>query len=84
MNRWVVLSLAFIALTAPLYLLFIEAGFPSPSLCVIGGYAYWDRHFTAFVRERAPLFTAPYGNPYGLQLVVDRSTCGVFLGSTRC
>jgi len=71
-NIWATLSLAFIALTAPLYLLFIEAGFPSPSLCVTGGHTYWDKHFTAFVRECAPLFTAPYGNPYGLQLIVDR------------
>ena len=71
-NRWAVLSLAFVSLTAPLYLLFIEAGFPSPSLCVTGGYDYWDKHFSAFLRECAPLFTAPYGNPYGLQLVVDR------------
>ena len=72
MNRWAVLSLAFVALTASLYPLFIKAGFPSPSLCVTGGYDYWDKHFSAFLRECAPLFTAPYGNPYGLQLVVDR------------
>ena len=71
-NRWPVLSLAFVALTASLYPLFIKAGFPSPLLCVTGGYDYWDQHFSAFLRECAPLFTAPYGNPYGLQLVVDR------------
>jgi hypothetical protein len=71
-NRWAVLSLAFVALTTSLYPLFIKAGFPSPSLCVTGGYDYWDEHFSAFLRECAPLFTAPYGNPYGLQLVVDR------------
>ena len=72
MNRWAVLSLAFVALIASLYPLFIKAGFPNPSLCVTGGYDYWDQHFSAFLRECAPLFTAPYGNPYGLQLVVDR------------
>ncbi len=71
-NRWAVLSLAFIALTASLYPLFIKPGFPSPSLCVTGGYDYWDQHFSAFLRQCAPLFTAPYGNPYGLQLIVDR------------
>ena len=71
-NRWAVLSLAFVAITALLYPVFMKAGFPSPSLCVTGGYEYWDRHFTAFVRECAPLFTAPYGKPYGLQLIVDR------------
>jgi len=71
-NRWAALSLAFVALTASLYPLFIKAGFPSPSLCVTGGYDYWDQHFSAFLRQCAPLFTAPYGNPYGLQLIVDR------------
>jgi hypothetical protein len=71
-NRWVTLVLAFIALTTPLYVLFIGVGFPSPSLCVTAGHSYWDKHFTTFVRECAPLFTAPYGNPYGLQLIVDR------------
>lgn len=71
-NRWAVLSLAFVALTASVYPIFIKAGFPSPSLCVTGGYDYWDQHFFAFLRQCAPLFTAPYGNPYGLQLIVDR------------
>jgi hypothetical protein len=71
-NKWAVLSLAFAALTASLYPVFIEAGFPSPSLCVTGGYEYWDKHFAAFVSQCASLFTAPYGKPYGLQLIVDR------------
>ena len=71
-NKWAVLSLAFVTITALLYPVFMNAGFPSPSLCVTGSYQYWDKHFTAFVRECAPLFTAPYGKPYGLQLIVDR------------
>ena len=50
----------------------MKAGFPSPSLCVTGGYEYWDKHFAAFVRQCAALFTAPYGDPYGVQLIVDR------------
>jgi hypothetical protein len=71
-NKWAVLTVAFVAFAAPLYPVFLEVGFPSPSLCVTGGYEYWDRHFAAFVRECAPLFTVPYGKPYGLQLIVDR------------
>ena len=71
-NKWAVLSLAFVAITTLLYPVFMKAGFPSPSLCVTGGYEYWDKHFTAFVHECAALFTAPYGDPYGVQLIVDR------------
>lgn len=71
-NKWAVLSLAFVAITALLYPVFMKAGFPSPSLCVTGGYQYWDKHFSEFVRECAALFTAPYGDPYGVQLIVDR------------
>jgi len=71
-NRWAVLTLAFLAFAAPLYPVFLEIGFPSASLCVTGGHEYWEKHFAAFVRECAPLFTAPYGEPYGPQLIVDR------------
>jgi hypothetical protein len=64
-NKWAVLSLAFAALTASLYPVFIEAGFPSPSLCVTGGYEYWDKHFAAFVSQCASLFTARMVSPTG-------------------
>ena len=71
-NKWATLTVAFVAFTVSLYPIFIEVGFPTASLCVTGGYEYWDMHFTSFVRDCAQLFTAPYGKPYGLQLIVDR------------
>jgi hypothetical protein len=71
-NRWAVLFLTCAVLTILLFPLLVGAGFPSPSLCVTGGYEYWNRHFALFVRQCAALFTAPYGDPYGLQLIVDR------------
>ena len=71
-NRWAVLFLTSAGLTILLFPLLVGAGLPSPSLCATGGYEYWNRHFTVFLRECAPLFTAPYGHPYGFQLIVDR------------
>jgi hypothetical protein len=71
-NKWTVLFLTSAALTILLFPLLLGAGFPSPSLCATGGYEYWNKHFASFLRECAPLFTAPYGHPYGFQLIVDR------------
>jgi hypothetical protein len=72
LNKWAVLFLTSTALTILLFPLLVGVGFPSPSLCATGGYEYWNRHFALFLRECAPLFTAPYGHPYGFQLIVDR------------